>query len=133
LRGTLKDISALEILSLRSSIPDYVVDHTEDVNYNRPVLFHDDIHPGIIIVDSQDKLYGYRASFSRILTFRIIDWDMVYLVPLEVAVKLPTFLSKTMFTDPSWVVMDGDRELYIQAFRKCELVKSTFVMEYASS
>jgi aminoglycoside phosphotransferase (APT) family kinase protein len=124
LRGAPKDISPVEILLLRSSIPDYVVGHTEHVDCNRPVLFHDDIHPGNIIIDG-DKLHGYRASFSGILTFRIIDWDMVYLVPLETAIKLPTFLSKTMFTDPPWVVTDADRELYIQAFRKCELAKST--------
>jgi len=49
---------------------------------------------------------------------------MVSLVPLEAAIKLPTFLSKTMFTNPEWVLTDADRELYIQAFRKCELAKS---------
>jgi hypothetical protein len=48
---------------------------------------------------------------------------MVYLVPLEAAIKLPTFLSKTMYTNPERVVTDADRELYIQAFRKCELAK----------
>jgi len=58
LRGTLKNISPLEILSLRSSIPDYVVGDTEHVDCNRPVLFHDDIHPGNIIIDSQHTLRG---------------------------------------------------------------------------
>ena len=61
LRGTLKDISPLEILSLRSSIPDQVIGHTEHVDCNRPVLFHDDIHPGNIVIDSQDTLRGYLA------------------------------------------------------------------------
>ena len=46
----------LEILSLRSSIPDYVIGH---IDCNRPVLYHDDIHPGNIIVDNEYNLRGY--------------------------------------------------------------------------
>ena len=57
------------------------------------------------------------------LTSRIIDWDMAALVPLEAAIKLPTFLSKTPSTDHHGEVDDGDRNLYIRGFRHCELVK----------
>ena len=124
LRGLLKDVSPLEILSLRSSIPEYIVKHTEPLDCDRPVLFHDDIHPGNIIIDSQGELRGYFFSPMSTLTLRIIDWDMVSLVPVEAAIKLPTFLSKTMCTTSGWEVTDADRDLYVQAFRNCELAKS---------
>jgi hypothetical protein len=48
---------------------------------------------------------------------------MTALVPLEAAIRLPTFLSKTPFTDRQGVVGGIDRHLYIQGFRRCEVAK----------
>ena len=59
----------------------------------------------------------------RPLTSRIIDWDMAGLVPLEVAIKLPNFLSKIPTTDEQGIINDTDRELYIKGFRTCEVAK----------
>src|SRR5208282_2516675 len=67
---------------------------------------------------------GNYLSFSfKLLTSRIIDWDMAVLVPLEAAIKLPIFLSKTPSTDQQGIVDDTDRDLYIRGFRNCELGK----------
>jgi hypothetical protein len=120
----LKNVDPVEILSLRSSIPDYIVGHSEHVDCNRPVLYHDDIHPGNIIVDNEYNLRGLVSLFLfQVLTSRIIDWDMVALIPLEVAIRLPAFLSKTPSLDEHGIVDDTDRDLYVQEFRKCEVAK----------
>jgi hypothetical protein len=94
------------------------------VDCSRPVLFHDDIHPGNIIVDNEYNLRGLPfLCLFQVLTSKIIDWDMVALVPLEAAIRLPTFLSKTPSPDQHGIVDDADRDLYIQGFRKCEVAK----------
>lgn len=59
----------------------------------------------------------------QVLNSRIIDWDMAALIPLEAAIRLPTFLSKTSSMDQKGIVDDADRDLYIQAFRNCEIAK----------
>lgn len=67
---------------------------------------------------------GYLFFFLlQVLTSRIIDWDMVALVPLEAAIRLPTFLSKTPSPNQYGIVDDADRDLYIQGFRKREVAK----------
>ena len=48
---------------------------------------------------------------------------MAALVPLEAAIKLPIFLSKTPSMDQQGIVDDADRDLYIRGFRNCELGK----------
>ena len=48
---------------------------------------------------------------------------MAGLVPLEVAIKLPNFLSKIPTTDEQGIINDTDRELYIKGFRTCEVAK----------
>ena len=72
-----------------------------------------------------NTIYGgnYLLFSFQVLTSRIIDWDMAALVPLEAAIKLPTFLSKTPFTDPQDIICDADRDLYIRGFRNCEIAK----------
>lgn len=71
-----------------------------------------------------NTIYGGNFLFSfQMLISRIIDWDMAALVPLEAAIRLPTFLSKTSSMDQKGTVDNADRDLYIQAFRKCEVAK----------
>jgi hypothetical protein len=77
-----------------------------------------------ISLSTMNTIYaGYFFFLFQVLTSRIIDWDMVALIPLEVAIRLPTFLSKTPSLDKHGIVDDADRDLYIQEFRKCEVAK----------